>query len=39
MTATDPSKFPPPLKAKRGGKGYKISAAALDEWVESLEDA
>ena len=38
--ATDPTAFPPPLKAKRDGKGrYRIRPVDLDAWVDSLEDA
>ncbi|HEY9249240.1 MAG TPA: helix-turn-helix domain-containing protein [Rariglobus sp.] len=37
--ATDPAAFPPPLKAKRDGKGYLILAADLNAWLESLPDA
>lgn len=28
-----------PLHAKRVGKGYRISASALDAWFDALEDA
>ena len=28
-----------PLRAKRIGKGYRISASALDSWFDGLEDA
>jgi excisionase family DNA binding protein len=27
------------LRAKKVGRGYRISASALDEWFESLPDA
>ena len=27
------------LKAKKVGKGYRISASALEDWWEQLEDA
>lgn len=40
IKTTDPSVFPPPLKAKQDGRGrYLITAKALTEWIESLEDA
>lgn len=29
----------PVLRAKRVGKGYRITATALEEWFDSLEDA
>lgn len=28
-----------PLDAKRVGKGYRISASALEAWFDSLDDA
>lgn len=40
IRATDPSAFPPPLKAKKGAKGaYAITAADFHAWIDSLEDA
>lgn len=27
------------LRAKKVGKGYRISASALEEWFDGLEDA
>lgn len=40
IRATDPRKFPPPLKAKRGARGqYDIREADLLAWIDSLEDA
>ena len=36
---TDPSSFPPPLKAKKPGGTYRIRSADLDAWVDSLDDA
>lgn len=40
IRATDPAAFPPPLKAKRGGRGeYLIRVADLDRWVDQLDDA
>lgn len=30
---------PPCLRAKKVGRGYRISASALEEWWNSLEDA
>jgi excisionase family DNA binding protein len=29
---------PPFLRAKKVGKGYRVSASALDEWWDSLPD-
>lgn len=29
----------PTLKAKKVGRGYRVSASALDSWFDSLEDA
>src|SRR5690606_1383311 len=37
--ATDPNSFPPPLKAKKAGKGYLITADDLRDWLDSLPDA
>ena len=37
--ATDPNAFPPPLKAKRAGKDYLITADDLRDWLDSLPDA
>lgn len=43
IQSTDPTEFPPPLKAKRQGKAknaaYGITHAALMEWADSLPDA
>lgn len=43
IKATDPESFPPPLRAKRKGKGEKaevvIHAEWLDAWVESWPEA
>lgn len=30
---------PPLLRAKKVGRGYRISASALEAWFESLDDA
>lgn len=30
---------PPFIRAKKVGRGYRISASALDAWFASLEDA
>ena len=40
IRATDPTAFPPPLKAKRGPRGqYIIRPADLEAWLDSFEDA
>jgi hypothetical protein len=40
IRTTDPASFPPPLKAKRGGKGeYLIAVAELHRWAARLDDA
>lgn len=45
INATDPTAFPPPLRAKRtGGKDakkfeYRILHTALEAWVHSWRDA
>ena len=40
IRATDPKKFPPPLKAKKGPRGqYVIRPADLDAWADSLPAA
>lgn len=31
--------FPPPLRAKKGGKGFTILRRDLEAWLESLPDA
>lgn len=38
IKATDPDKFPHPLPSKLGGGAYRIKAADLDAWVDSLPD-
>ena len=41
--STDPDAFPPPIKAKRKGKGEKAGLSfhrtALDAWFEAWPDA
>lgn len=40
VRATDPTVFPPPLRAKAGPRGqYLITDRALREWIDSLGDA
>jgi hypothetical protein len=40
VRATDPSTFPPPLKAKRGSKGqYVVRAEDFKAWIDQLDDA
>lgn len=43
VQATDPTAYPPPLRAKRKGKAknaaYAITHDALVEWADSLPDA
>ena len=43
IRATDPSVYPPPLRAKRTGTekrpAYRIQAAELQAWIDSLPDA
>ncbi|MDM8086316.1 hypothetical protein QUV83_16195 [Cellulomonas cellasea] len=40
IRATDPTVFPPPLRAKTGSRGeYLITDTALREWIDSLADA
>lgn len=31
--------FPPPLRAKRTPKGYRVKVSDLDAWFDSLPDA
>lgn len=35
----DDGVFPPPLRAKRTPKGYRVKVTDLDKWLESLPDA
>lgn len=41
--ATDPTGFPPPLRAKRAGNasnaGYLVLVSELERWVNSFPDA
>lgn len=38
--ATDPKRFPPPLRAKRGTRGaLLITADELVRWIDSLPEA
>jgi predicted DNA-binding transcriptional regulator AlpA len=37
--ATDPTAFPPPLRAKSTSRGFLILATELDRWLGSLPDA
>ena len=39
IKTTDPTSFPPPLRAKKPSKGYVILARDLDAWLDSLADA
>jgi predicted DNA-binding transcriptional regulator AlpA len=40
IRATDPTRFPPPLKAKRDSRGRRIILRRdLQAWLESLPDA
>ena len=39
IAATDPNAWPPPLPAKRMGRGYRITDTALREWIASWPDA
>lgn len=39
IKTTDPTSFPPPLKAKRDGKKYLVLHSELVRWAESLPDA
>lgn len=40
IQSTDPSAFPPPLRAKKDSKGrYSIKVVDLEAWFDSLEDA
>ena len=39
IAATDATTFPPPLRAKKVGRSYRILAAELTQWLNSLEDA
>lgn len=39
IQATDPNATPPPLAAKKYGTEYRITRAALLDWVERLPDA
>lgn len=40
IRTTDANSFPPPLKAKKGGKGeYLIFVDDLVKWAKSLPDA
>jgi hypothetical protein len=39
IQAVDPAKFPPPLDAKRVGRGYRITDTALRSWIDSWPDA
>ena len=38
IKATDPDKFPHPLRAKLAGGSYRIKATDLDAWVDALPD-
>ncbi|MGN6127584.1 MAG: hypothetical protein ACTHON_13550 [Humibacter sp.] len=39
IRTSDPTSYPPPLRAKWMGRKYSIRVADLIEWWESLEDA
>lgn len=39
IQAVDPEKFPPPLEAKKVGRGYRITDRALVAWIDSWPDA
>lgn len=40
IRSTDPSTFPPPLRAKRGPRGqYVVRDVDLVAWIESMPDA
>ena len=40
LVATDPNAWPPPLAAKRDGRGrYRIAADELRRWFDSWKDA
>ncbi|MFC8733135.1 hypothetical protein ACFT5B_11810 [Luteimicrobium sp. NPDC057192] len=40
VKATDPKKFPPPLRAKRDSRGRRIVLLKdLEAWLDSLPDA
>lgn len=39
LRSTDPSAFPPPLRAKRAGTKQLIEADELRRWVASFPDA
>lgn len=40
IKATDPTVFPPPLRAKRDSRGRRIILSRdLDAWLDSLQDA
>lgn len=39
IATTEPDTFPPPLRAKKVGRGYRILHVDLVEWADSLPDA
>ena len=39
IKATDPTKFPHPLPAKRAGNAHRIRAVDLAAWVDQLPDS
>ena len=40
IRSTDPSSFPPPLKAKQGPRGqYVVRREDFEAWVDGLVDA
>lgn len=39
IQSIDPNAFPPPLDAKKVGRGYRITDRALRAWIDSWPDA